>query len=143
MLVYLSWSDFTPIGLSFPMAKARIPLPNAKDALGVLNLAAAVATAVKAKGAASLITGELATELQAVAARIPGAIKAHNDAKEMEKQLEKLYQDRDAIVQEALPLVQRGSKVLQGSLGADRLRDMGPYGYTVDDTPREAKAPKG
>ena len=47
---------------------------------------------------------------------------------------------RDAIVAEALPLVQRGSKSLQGSLGKARLREMGPYGYTVNDTPLPPKA---
>jgi hypothetical protein len=121
------------------MAAARIPIPSAKDAPGVLNLAANVAAAITTKGAASLIVGELATGLQAVAARIPAALKAHTDAKAMEKELEKLYEKRDAIVAEALPLVQRGSKSLQGNLGKARLREMGDYGYTVNDTPQKPK----
>lgn len=122
------------------MAKARIPIPGAKDALGILNLAAAVAKSITTKGKDALITGDLAAGLQAVGAKVPAALKAHADAKEMEKQLEKLYEQRDAIVAEALPLVQRGSKTLQGNLGADRLREMGDYGYTVDDSPSAAKA---
>jgi len=120
------------------MAKARIPLPTAKDALGVLNLATAVAKGITDKGKDSLITGSLAAELQAVAGKVPAALKAHSDAKDLEKQLEKLYQQRDAVVAEALPLVQRGSKALQGNLGAARLREMGDYGYTVNDSPAPA-----
>ena len=124
------------------MAKARIPLPGTKDALGVLTLMAAVAKGITDKGKDSLITGGLAAELLAVAGKVPAALKAHNDAKDLEKQLEKLYQQRDAVVAEALPLVQRGSKALQGNLGTARLRDMGDYGYTVDDSPKAAPLKK-
>jgi hypothetical protein len=124
------------------MASARIPIPSAKDAPGILALAADVAAAITTKGAASLIVGELAAELQAVAAKIPAAQKAHQDAKVMEKALEKLYEKRDAVVAELLPLVRRGSKALQGNLGTSRLREMGDYGYTVNDTPLPSKPAK-
>ena len=124
------------------MAQARIPLPNAKDALGVLQLTAAVAAGIAAKGKDSLIGGELATELQAAAAKVPAALAAHEAAKKMQLELEKLYEQRDAAVAECLPLVQRGSKALQGNLGKGRLREMGDYGYTVNDSPPAAKPPK-
>lgn len=122
------------------MAQARIPIPGAKDAPAVLTLAASVAAAITSKGANALIVGELASELQAAAAKVPAALKAHADAKAMEKELEKLYEKRDAIVAQALPLVQRASKALQGNLGKARLREMGDYGYTVNDTPPKPKA---
>jgi hypothetical protein len=125
------------------MAQARIPIPGAKDAPGVLDLTAAVAKGMADKGTDSLIVGELATELRAVAAKVAAAKAAHTEAKQLELRLEKLYEQRDAVVAEALPLVQRASKALQGNLGKTRLREMGDYGFTVDDSPRPAKpAPK-
>jgi hypothetical protein len=122
------------------MAQARIPLPTIKDAPGVLNLATAVAAGISKAGPTALISGQLATELQAAAAKVPAALAAHQRAKDLEKEIEKLYEQRDQVVAECLPLVQRGSKALQGNLGKDNLRQMGDYGYTVDDSPRLAKA---
>ena len=124
------------------MAQARIPLPTIKDAPGVLAITAAIGTAITTKGKDSLLVGDLATGLQAAAAKVPAALAAHKRAKEMELELEKLYEQRDNVVAEALPLVQRASKSLQGSLGKEHLRDMGDYGFTVDDSPQVAKAPK-
>lgn len=122
------------------MAQARIPIPGAKDALGVLHLTAAVAAGITKAGPDALLTGQLATELLAAAARVPAAQAAHERAKELEKEIEKLYEQRDAIVAACLPLVQRGSKALQGNLGKANLREMGDYGYTVDDSPAPASA---
>ena len=124
------------------MAQARIPLPTVKDAPGVLAITAAIGQGMADKGSESLIVGELATELKAVAAKIPAAKAAHDEAKLLELRLEKLYETRDNVVAEALPLVQRASKALQGNLGKARLREMGDYGFTVDDSPRAPKPPK-
>ena len=124
------------------MGQARIPIPGAKDALGVLTLTAAVAKGITDKGPDSLIVGELATELQAVAAKVPAALAAHEEAKKLELRLEKLYEQRDAIVAECVPLNQRGSKSLQGNLGKSRLREMGDYGFTVNDSAPAPKPPK-
>ena len=124
------------------MAQARIPLPNVRDALGVLKLTAAVAAGITQAGPDALIGGELAAALHTVAAKVPAALAAHEEAKQLAKRLEMLYEQRDAVVAEALPLVQRGSKTLQGNLGKARLREMGTYGYTVDDSPAAAKLPK-
>ena len=124
------------------MAQARIPIPGAKDALGVLELAAAAAKGISEKGADALIAGELATQLKAVAAKVPAALAAHAEAKQLQLRLEKLYEQRDAIVAEALPLVQRASKTLQGNLGKARLREMGDYGFTVNDSPQDTTPPK-
>jgi hypothetical protein len=46
------------------------------------------------------------------------------------------------VVAEALPFVQRASKTLQGNLGKSRLREMGYYGFTVNDSPQSAKPPQ-
>ena len=124
------------------MAQARIPVPGTTDPLGTLTLTAAVVKGITEKGKDSLIAGALATELQAAAALVPDALAAHDEAKKLELQLEKLYERRDAVVAQCVPLNQRGSKALQGNLGKDRLREMGDYGYTVNDSPQAAKAPR-
>ncbi len=124
------------------MAQARIPAPGAKDALGVLELAAATAKGISDKGPDALIVGELATKLKAVAAKVPAALATHAEAKRLQAQLEKLYEQRDAVVAEALPLVQRASRTLQGNLGKARLREMGDYGFTVSDLMPAPKPPK-
>ena len=121
------------------MAQARIPVPNATDPLGTLTLTAAVAKGITEKGKDSLIVGELAAEVQAAAAKIPAALAAHEEAKQLKLRLEKLYEQRDAVVAECVPLNQRGSKALQGNLGKARLREMGDYGFTVNDSPRPAQ----
>jgi len=92
------------------MAKARIPVPNLKDPLGVLNLTAAVVAGMAKAGKDSLLVGGLATELQAAGAKVPTALALHQRAKALEKELESLYEQRDAVVAECLPLVQRASK---------------------------------
>ncbi|WP_046243577.1 hypothetical protein [Hymenobacter terrenus] len=124
------------------MAQARIPLPTAKDAPGVLKLTAAIGKAIIDKGPNSLLVGELASELLAASAKVPNAQAAHDEAKALEARLEKLYEIRDNIVAAVLPLAQRASKALQGNLGKDRLREMGDYGFTVDDSPQAPKAAK-
>ncbi|GAA4048792.1 hypothetical protein GCM10022409_39180 [Hymenobacter glaciei] len=44
-------------------------------------------------------------------------LAAHAEAKKPQLQLEKLYEPRNAVVAEALPLVQLASKTRQGNLG--------------------------
>ena len=124
------------------MAQARIPVPNATDPLGTLSLTAAVAKGITAKGKDSLLVGELASELQAAAALVPDALAAHAEAKQLELQLEKLYERRNAPVAACVLLNQRASKALQGNLGKARLREMGDYGFTVNDSPQAPKPPK-
>ena len=124
------------------MAKARIPVPNVSDPVGVLTLLLAVDKGIKNKGKDALITGELAAEIAAAAAKVPTAQAAQARAEDLLKEVEKLYQQRNAVVAECLPLNQRGSKALQGNLGAARLREMGDYGYTVNDGAQTPKPPK-
>ncbi len=138
--LYLGRGGLTLTALPYRMAQARIPIPTAKDAPAVLRLTAAVAAGISKAGKDALIGGQLATELQAAAAKVPTALALHQRAKDLERELESLYEQRDAIVAECLPLVQRGSKTLQGNLGKANLRQMGDYGYTVDDSPRPAKS---
>ncbi len=118
--------------------KPRIPLPNNKDAKGVLDLAAAIVKKHQADGAASVIRGELKNDVDAAAAKVAQGLDLHAQALAMKKTLEDLYEKRDLIVEEWVPLNQRVNKSLQGEY-AKNLRRMGDHGFTVDDTPRPPK----
>ena len=124
------------------MAQARIPVPGATDPLGTLDLTAAVAKGIADKGKDSLIVGELAAEIQATAAKVAEAKAAHEEAKKLMLRVEKLFEIRDAVVADCVPLNQRASKALQGNLGKTRLREMGDYGFTVNDSAPTTKPPK-
>ena len=119
--------------------KPRIPLPGNKDPKGVLDLAADIIKKHQADGAASVIRGELKADIDAAAASVAEGLDWHAQALEMKRKLEDLYEKRDNIVDEWVPLNQRVSKSLQGEY-AKNLRRMGDHGFTVDDTPRPPKA---
>ena len=118
--------------------KPRIPLPNKKDPKGVLDLAAAILNKHTADGAASAVRGELKADFDAVSAKIAQGLSYHEQALVMKKKLEDLYEKRDLIVDDFVPLNQRVSKSLQGEYSKN-LRRMGDHGFTVDDTPRPPK----
>ena len=122
--------------------RARIPIPAKKDAAGTLDLAAKLLAKHQADGAASVIRGQLKTDLEAAASDIIEGAKDNAEAKALEKTLEKIYERRDNRAAVARPLVQRGSKALQSEYGEANLRRMGDHGYTVDDTPRPPKPPR-
>ena len=98
------------------MAKARIPIPSASDPLGVLTLVKAASDGITKAGSKALIGGELAAGLQAVAAKVPAALAAHEEAQKLKLRLEELYEFRDGVVKEALPLVHLSLPTSQGWL---------------------------
>ncbi len=118
--------------------KPRIPLPNKKDAKGVLDLAALIVKKHQADGDASVIRGALKTDVDAMAAKVAEGLDWHAQALAMKKKLEDLYEKRDNVVAEWVPLNQRVSKSLQSEY-ANNLRRMGEHGFTVDDSPRPPK----
>lgn len=123
-------------------SKPRIPLPGTKDPKGALDLGAAILKKHASDGASSPIRGELKADFDAVAPRITQALDWHNEALAMERKLEELYEKRDNVVAELVPLNQRISKSLQSEYGTTNLRRMGDHGFTADDSPRPPKPPK-
>ena len=73
-----------------------------------------------------------------ISSELAAAQAAQKRAEDLMKEVEKLYEQCNAVVAKCLPLNQRGSKALQGSLGSARLRAMGGYGYTVNDSAKAA-----
>ena len=60
----------------------------------------------------------------------------------LEKQLEELYRKRDALLVQVDGAVKGSRDTLLG-LNRDDPKSLGEYGFTVDDTPRPPKKPKG
>jgi hypothetical protein len=111
---------------------------------GILALADRIFARHMADGAASKL-GATVPEWATVSPKIADGLARDKRAKELVKELEKLYEERDNTAFECLPLIQRSAKVLRGVYGEQNLRQMGDHGYTVDDTPRAPnalKAPK-
>ena len=122
--------------------RPRIPVPTVKNPVGVLALAGAILQHHQAEGSKSVVRGQVKTELEAVAADIAAGLVDNAEAKALEKTLEDIYERRDNRVARIQPVLPRVSKALQSEYGPAGLRQMGAYGFVVDDSPRAAKAPK-
>lgn len=122
--------------------RPRIPVPTVKDPVGVLTLAGAILQKHLADGAKSLIQGQVKTALEAVATDIAAAEADNEEAKTLAKKLEEVYERRNNHIARIQPVLPRVSKGLQSEFGPDGLRQMGAYGFTVDDSLRAKPAPK-
>jgi hypothetical protein len=118
------------------MAKARIPLPRHKDAPALLALSNLVYAKHQLDGPASPLRGELADKWATLGPKLAQAKADHDRAKELEKELEKLYQDRDLVLVEAEPVIRQSRDLLIGYYGIAKIRNLGDHGFTVNDTPR-------
>ena len=68
------------------------------------------------------------------------AQQKHALAEDLRRQMEKAYEERDAVVAQVQPLVTRSRDILTGVYGTTNMRKLGDHGFTVDDSPRAAKA---
>ena len=121
--------------------RPRIPIPGKKDPSGILALANMVLAKHQADGPASVIRGQLKTDLEAAAFDITEGVKDDAEAAALLKTLEEIFERRDNRAFAAHPLLQRTSKALQSEYGPKNLRRMGDHGYVVDDSPRPPKPP--
>jgi len=64
----------------------------------------------------------------------------NTQAKDLEKQVEKLYQDRDALLKPVTDTLRASSKMLMGIYKSSP-KTLGDWGFEVNDTP-QAKKPK-
>lgn len=121
------------------MAKARIPIPRLQDAPALLTLSQAIYDKHVADGANSPLRGEVADKWAVVGPKLAGAAAKHKRAKELEKELEMLYQDRDLVLTEADPVVKQSRDFLVGFYGRAKVRNLGDHGFEVNDTPNPPK----
>ena len=118
------------------MAKARIPIPRLKDAPALLKLSNQVYAKHQTDGAASPLRGEVADKWATVGPKLAQAQTDHDRAKDLEKEIERLYQNRDLVLAEVEPVVKQSRDLLVGFYGQAKVRNLGDHGYVVDDTPR-------
>ncbi len=120
----------------------RISVPRAAQPDELLRLSETIYAKHQADGAASPLVGEVAAKWATVGPKLSQARTLNVRAKEIEKELEKLYQDRDLILTEVEPLAKQTRDLLKGYYGLAKIRDLGDHGYVVDDTPTSPKSPK-
>ena len=121
------------------MAKARIPIPRVKDAPELLKLSGKIYAKHQTDGVNSPVRGELAGDWATVGPKIVQAQADHDEAKRLEKIIEKHYQNRDLVLAEVEPVVKQTRDLLVGFYGQKKLRHMGDHGFVVNDTPLPPK----
>lgn len=117
--------------------KTSVRIPVSKKPGEALALAALVYAKHQADGASSPL--KAIAEWVKVGPTIATAADTQMQIEAMEKQIEKLYETRDALLPDILDVTQR-SRTLLGSIYKKAPRTLGDWGYTVDDTPRPPAA---
>ena len=114
----------------------RVVLPeNPKE---MLDLAAVIYEKHLAAGAQSSLSSLNWADL---GPKITDAIKFHNEAEELRKQMEKLYEQRNQILEPIDDLVKQSRDLLKVVYRSEP-RKMGDYGFVVNDTPATGKTDK-
>ncbi|MCB9187539.1 MAG: hypothetical protein H6601_12445 [Flavobacteriales bacterium] len=72
--------------------------------------------------------------------KIADAENLNKQAKDLEKQVEKLYQDRDALLKPITATLRSSSQTLLGIYKSSP-KTLGDWGYEVNDTPVAKKTP--
>lgn len=70
--------------------------------------------------------------------KVAKAIALNNKAKALEKEVEKLYQDRDALLKPIKDTVRSSSRTLMGIYKSSP-KKLGDWGFEVNDTPQKKK----
>ena len=107
------------------MAKIILPCNPKK----ILELAQYISDKHNAMGESSYLTPVLTEEAQQ---KITNGLALDKEAKKLEKQVEKIYEERDIEVKEALKLIKRSRDILKG-IYTDNLKTLGDFGFTVND----------
>lgn len=106
------------------MSKINIP-QNPKE---LLNLGNRVYEKHQEGATTSVLSG---LEWNSVGPTIQTGIELHKKVKKLERELETLYEERDAIVDKVKDQVFRSRDILKGTHRAD-LRKLGDWGFDVD-----------
>ena len=112
------------------MPKPRVVIPtNPKD---LLELGKKVYNRHASANGQSVLG---ALKWEEIANKIDQGLELHHQAEELRRQMEKTYQQRDAIVEEVENLVKRSRDVLSG-VYRDDMKVLGDYGFDVINSPR-------
>lgn len=104
----------------------RIKLP--KDPAAIANLAEDIFYKHNSEGAASVLGSidwdDINTKKDIVAAK-------HAEAKELERQMEQAYEERNAAMKPTLEAIRKSRDILKG-VHRGELRKLGEWGFTID-----------
>lgn len=107
------------------MAKIVVPTNPKK----LLELSQKILDKHVAEGEASPLNPVISENIQQT---VSEGLQLNIQAEELEKQKEKAYEERDAKVKEASKMVRRSRDLLK-SIYSDNLKQLGDYGFTVND----------
>ncbi|MBP9152596.1 MAG: hypothetical protein KBF73_09960 [Flavobacteriales bacterium] len=116
---------------------ARIVIP--KTAEKMLALSKLVYAKHTADGATSPLNALQDYNWGENGLKVAQAEALHAKAKELAKKLEKLYQDRDALLAPVEQTVRSSAKLLS-SIYKSSPKNLGEWGFEVNDTPQAKKA---
>lgn len=116
--------------------KVRIVIP--KNPKEMLELAAKIYAKNEAVGAQSPLTS---LDWADLGPKIQEALEFHNEAEELKKQMEKLYEQRNKILLPVDDLVKQSRDLLKAIYRSEP-RKIGDYGFEVNDTPAAGKSDK-
>lgn len=109
-----------------------------KNAEELLKLASNIAAKHKELGANSPLNP---LEWTVQADKVTEALDFHNKAKELERQVELAYEQRDKRLTDIDDIVKQSRDLLK-ALYRKEPRKLGEFGFTVDDTPKAKKTKK-
>lgn len=119
---------------------ARVVIPKTPDKM--LALSKLVYTKHQADGATSVLNALQDFTWTVNGPKVAQAEALNLQAKELEKQVEKLYQDRDALLKPIEQTVRSSSKLLSGVYKSSP-KTLGDWGFEVNDTPqKKGEVPK-
>ncbi len=118
---------------------ARVIIPKTTEKL--MALADKVYAKHTADGASSPLNVLKDTDWNTNGSKLIAAKALHDQAKDMEKQLEKIYQNRDALLRPVDQTVRASAKLLNG-IYRNSPRNLGDWGFEVNDTPAKKKDSK-
>lgn len=116
--------------------KVRIVIP--KNPKEMLELAAKIYAKNEAVGAQSPLTS---LDWADLGPKIQDALVFHNEAEELKKQMEKLYEQRNKILLPVDDLVKQSRDLLK-AIYRKEPRKISDYGFEVNDTPQSSKNEK-
>jgi hypothetical protein len=122
-----------------PKTPLRIDIPtNVEDQL---KLAGNIYKKHTDDGADSVLKVMKDFKWDAVGPNIPLALAKHKEAEDLQKLMEKAYEDRNKLMA-GIPEGLKSTRDFLKGVFSKSPKTLGDYGYTVDDSPKPPKAPK-
>lgn len=120
------------------MAKVNVRVLIPRNPTELLKLAEKIYTKHTTDGATSALNALGDKNWTDNGGKIASALSINDQAKQMEKDLEELYRQRDLLVAPILSTVKASRTLLLGKY-SENYKKLGDWGFVVDDTPKAKK----